>query len=235
MAAQTPYYDLTNFRNTIYSLNLAIETHYANLLLEGDATRIIYSDNSQALRKRAANQDWNTLYLPFMNYKVSKITGQTDRPWWNHLMNISGIWIEELQRKIRYTPVKVNYESTLFLHRDDSLQYAISTILVDDSNETILKPTITIDGEDLQLYGVLGYNFDYDPKYQESDWLEKNKIHSITLDFEFDYQIIQDNTTGFGIPETVLLEWGRLHNDGDILDDTYQFMVDRFNETVTQV
>ena len=232
MASVTSYYDLTNFRNTVYALNLKIEEHYSSLLLEGDATRIIYSDNSQALRKRAKDQDW---YLPFMNYKVNKIDGNTNRPWWNHYMNIAGVYIPELERKLRYTPIKVTYDSTLFLHRDDSLQYTIAKIIGDDSNETILSPIITIDDQEIQLQAILSYNFDYEPEFTESDWLDKNNIHSITLNFEFDYQIISDNTSNFGIPDTVLFEWGRLHNDGDILDNTYEFMIDRFNETVTQV
>jgi len=235
----TNYYDLTalNFRNTIYSLNLAVETHFANLIFQGDANRIIYSDNSNSLRKRAAGQAWNNLYLPFMNYKVKQISHPSpERPWFNHSMNIGGVWVEELQKKVRYTPIRVEYEATFFIERDDDMQYAMSEMVFDDSNETLLKPEITIDGQSLQLLAVLGYNYnlDYEPDFVQKDWFDKNEIHSIGLNFEFDYQYIKDNTSGFGIPDEVILNWGRLFDDGtSSVDEIYTFMIDRFNETVT--
>ena len=96
-----------NFRNTIYALNISIEEHFSELLFQNDATRIIYSDNGNAFRKRAAGQPWNNLMLPFMNYHLESITRDTDRQWWNHYNNISGVWVESLQRKIRYTPIYI--------------------------------------------------------------------------------------------------------------------------------
>jgi len=235
----TNFYDLTalNFRNTIYALNMAVETHFTNLILSNDGSRIIYSDNSNSLRKRAAGQAWNNLYLPFMNYSVKKVTHPSpERPWFNHGMNISGVWIEELQRKIRYTPIRVSYESTFFIHRSDDMHYAMMEMIFDDSNETLLRPEITIDGQTVQLLAVLGYNYnlDFEPDYVQKDWFEKNRIHSIGLNFEFDYMYIKDKSTGFGIPDEVILNWGRIfYDDTNNIDEIYNFMINRYSETVT--
>jgi hypothetical protein len=230
------YYDLTNFRNTIYALNITIETFYANLLFKGDGTRIIYADNGNSFRKRASHQEWNNLYLPFMNYHLESISDATDRLWWQHTANISGVWCEELQRKFRLAPIKVNYESSIFFHRSDDIHFAMQELMFDFSNETLFRPTITIDGQNVELLGVLGYNLDWEPDFEQKDWFDKNKIHSIALNFEFDYTYIKDETSGFGIPDEIIFNFGRLHDlpEDCTIDEINQFVLDRFNEkTIT--
>jgi len=237
------YYNLEalNFHNSIYALDITIESHFSNLLFGGDATRIIYADTSNAFRKRAKGKDWNNLYLPFMNYKISKIEQPAqNRAWWNNVGNTSGVWSEILQKKIRTTPIIVKYEATVFYHRNDDMQYAMSELIWDDSHETYFRPILTVDVEGTELTetvalnAILGYNLDFEPTYVQKDWFEQNRIHSITLDFEFDYSYIKDNTTGFGIPDQVLFDWGRLHcNDTSSVDEIYKFLIDRVHETVT--
>ena len=191
--ASTNYYDFSaeNFRNTIYALDLAIETFYSNLIFKGDTNRIIYSDNSNALRKRAGTQAWNNLYLPFMNYKLQKVDINTNRNWWHNITNIEGVWSEELQRKIRLAPIRAVYESTVFYHRNDDNLFGMHELIFDFNNETQLRPTLTVtqDSVDysLELLAILDYKLDYDPDYTEKDWFSQNRIHSIKLDFEFDY------------------------------------------------
>lgn len=231
------YYDNQNFRNSLYALDLSIETHLANLLFNGDATRIIVADNSNSLRERAKDQEWNSLFLPFLNYYCKKITLDTKRKWFNHILNVDGIWIEELQRKVRLAPIHVSYESSIYFHRNDDTHQAMLDLIFQSSNENLLQPSLQIDGgENLDLLAVMYYNLDFEPDFVQKDWFDKNRIHSITLNFEFDYTYIKDNTTGFGIPEEVVFNYGRIHNlETENYDEIMRFIINRFDETVTPI
>jgi len=193
MGSTESFYGVTidSFRNTIKALDIALENHFSSLILGDDLTRIIVADNAYAFRKRASRNDGN-ISLPFLNYYTTDINPSTDRFYWNHIANIEGIFSETLGRSIRIAPIRVSYESTLWINRYEDLLYAKQELIFDDSNETILYPTVEIEGNDLQIPAILGYNFNFRPNYTQNDWLENNNIQSIGLDFEFDYYMLKD-------------------------------------------
>ena len=53
---------------------------------------------------------------------------------------------------------------------------------------------------------MLDYKLDYDPVYDEQDWLKTNNIHSITLDFVAETFYVMDNED-ICVPRKVLLEF----------------------------
>ena len=226
MNLNTGPYHLGSWINTVYALDIAIENHLGYLLLDGDLSRIIYSDVAYALRKRYTSSSVQGLDLPFISYKISSLVGEgSDRQWWNHTANIEGIWVEELQRKLRYTPITVEYEVGVFTHKNIDNLYMQNQFMWDYSNETVLEPILEIDDLEFSIPAVLNHSINYDPAYSQSDWLQQNKIHSIEATLTFETFIIQDNYD-VSIPETVIFNF--LQNKGVTIEEgnNYQALKD---------
>lgn len=231
------FYSDSVFRNTVYAANAALVSHFASMLLDGDASRVVYSSTEYALHRRIeTGQEWNNANLPFMNYKVESVENGVDRRWWNAVLNTDGMWISELGRKVRLTPVTISYDATLFIHRDDEMQFAMAELLWDDSNETQVPFAISIEHEgtahDLGFPAVLGYNLQYEPQFSRSDWLEQNKIHSIQINPSLETFIMKESYDAW-VPEEVVFNFARsVGEDPQTYDEAYTFLVDHMNERV---
>lgn len=232
-----------SFKNTIHAANIAIWDHYADIFFGGDLDRIIYCSSDFAFRKRTRNQTNNNLNLPFMSFKIAPggITNGGERNWWNMGLNTRGMFIEELQRKIRLQPIEIEYDSKLFVHKESDAQFAMSLLHWDDSNETLLTPEITIEVDDgtsgtiehtIKNIGVLRYNADFTPDYNESDWLEKNKIRVIDIGMSLEtFMILEDFR--FGLPTKVIMDFAvrsDIANEDESVDIVYEKVLDRISE-----
>ncbi|MBD3216531.1 MAG: hypothetical protein GF311_28210 [Candidatus Lokiarchaeota archaeon] len=197
------YYPVNNLLNSIYALNIAIESHFGNLLLEGDLGRIVYASNDFALRRWAENKarlpivdnTGNPYNLPFFNYKLKSdgYTNGTNRAWFSNAANTYGIWAPDLGKKIRMLNVTLAYEATLFVMQDIDSIYTATNMLWDDSNETILDYYLQIDSQAIKNIAVLNYDMDFQDRFNETDWLEKNNIRTVGFDFSFETFIILEN------------------------------------------
>ena len=229
------YFENQNFLNTKYAMDITIETHLAGLVLLDATDRITYASNEYALRKRAQDQEHNNLNLPFMNYKIDDFAfGAT--PWWNNNLFSRGIYLPELGQKIRMSPVSLNYEATFWAHRDDEILYAFSELRFDADSKTTLTSSIEISGIDVPFPGQLSYtNLNFTPKYNEQDWLDRNKIHTITLDFAVITWIMKTNLD-IVIPNKIILEFQALHGIEDTVsyEETINLIIDHFNEDVDE-
>lgn len=227
----------TNFINTLYSLNNALEKKYIDMLLNSEAGRIIYAKNNFAMRKRAigdndtVGQPLNNLNLPFMNYKVKGSTNKTERPWFNMIASVEGIYVPELERKLRIQPVTIEYDATLWLYRDDDTQYAWNKLIFDQAVETIVRYSVEILGQEVSCIAIVNYNLQKDPLYGEAEWIEKNQIHSISLDFEVQTFLIESNVN-ICIPQQVLFSFAAM-NEIDVANltpaDIKVLMVNHYN------
>lgn len=225
-----------SFYNEVYALDIEVEKYLAGLLFGGsdELSRVIYSGVDYSLRKRSSTSDTQSLDLPFACYKMTGfVEGNSERQWFNNEANTLGYWIEELQRKIRYTPVTIEYEIGVFAHRFSDNVYFQRQLLWDKSNETVLEPLIEVDSTTtLKLPAALSdRGFNFNPRYTRSDWLTTNKIHSIEATLSFETFILLDNTD-VTIPETVLLNFVR--NKGEEteeIEDLYAATVAYLDET----
>lgn len=226
------FFDHTNFINNIYALDIALENHFGQIF-DGDLSRIIYASNTYAFRKRASQSgdiSIDNLNLPFMNYYLTDISLSTDRSWWNNVLQVQGVYVDALGKKVRVVPVQVQYESVLFIERMDDNLLAFSTFLSDNSNETVLYPTVTIDNQEISFTGVLSYNFSYNTLYDQTDWLKQNNIHTIQLDFNFNTQLLYTNESNFGISDEVILEFLTYKSGADFdTDNPYNTLREYFD------
>lgn len=210
------YYDAINnstYLNTIYSADIALENHFANMLFGGDLNRIIYSSNQYAFRKRAQleQKDYSALNLPFMNYKNPQhINPDTDRFYWNHIVQLEGLYSDQLGRKIRAIPFRIEYESSIWFHQAFDLQYAMSLLNNDYSNETIVPSYVTVKDKDnidvdIEIPLYLGHNFSAN-EYEEDQWLEENRIFNQGIDFIVDGMMLFDDSP-VSLSESISLDF----------------------------
>ena len=225
------FLDKTNFINTLYALDIAIENHFSNLLLGGDISRVVYSDTSFALRRRVKDSNWDESFLPFMNYSVDSISEGTNRSIWSSSGKIGGIWVRELNKYMRMAPVTISFDSTVWYHQHLDNLFALTEVVWDDTSETIIDYSVNvldIDGveQELKMFGILAYNFSYNPSFSRSDWLQENKIHSNSLNFEIQTYILKEGSEAW-LPEEVVFEFARGKGmNPEEYDDTISIMHD---------
>jgi hypothetical protein len=241
--------ELSNFLNIFYSANIALENYFTNWLFHGEKDRMIYASTEYAFRRRIElkSQDptsvsLNTLDFPFMNYRGTML-GTTDRPWKNQNLFSTGIYIPELEQKVRINPVTFEYDATIFCHRDDELQYLSSELAWDNEQETQLEKnidySISIDGNDIILPGLIEYNLNHDTMYNENDWLQQNKVHTVEADFTLQTFLLKlenpysdSNTDGkFAITNEVCLLFQNLHPETDEIasEEIYTYINDYYS------
>ena len=163
-----------------------------------------------------------------MNYYGRPILG-TERKYWKSELNTSGVFIDELGYKIRMTPVTFKYESTFYFHKEFDNQYAYDILAWDDSDETQINYEVLVDGYNIPNIGILSYNLDYDAIYNENDWLQQNKIHTVKADFELQTYMLKGNSSGFGLVEQCILDFYTLHGINDDVQDYKQIIIEYFN------
>lgn len=187
-----PFYygnQMKSWANTpmVYSLDIAIENHFSSIL-ELPLDRIIYASNEYCFRERTRKNNGD-LNLPFVNYYRTGYE-KSEREWFNNYSNKYGLIDREnkftslLGGRLRVYPITITYEATAFFSQNKDCEYAMNKLLFEDSNETILNPQLETDkGDIIENIAIFDSDLSYNPTYQESDWLEQNRIWTIGIDF----------------------------------------------------
>jgi hypothetical protein len=236
MAVLNSFYSTNSFLNITYAIDIALYEHFGNLLLNGDQTRVVYSSNAYALRKRSDGNRGN-LDFPFLNFKTTNYESGL-RIWWNLSAWTKGIFLPDLEMKVITYPVTISYEASFWCKRDDEIRYAMSELLYDADNKTILKPEIEINSQIVYFPALVEYSPSYEPQYNEQDWLERNKIHTMTMDFTIDTFALKTNED-VSIPTEVLANFAMKNNIEEAINSedynhTYQLVVDHISEDVSE-
>lgn len=219
MTKPQPFYygeQMKSWANTpmSYAMDIAIENHFSDVL-EFPLDRIIYASNEYCFRERTRTNG-GELNLPFLNYYRIGFE-DAERPWKNDYSNRFGLIDREnkftsiLGGKMRIYPITISYEGTAFFAQNKDCEYAMNKLLFDNSNETIVKPQVeTNDGDIITNAGLMNFDIEYNPTYQESDWLEQNRIWTIGIDFTITTYMIGNfdtNPDNLHVAKSVLLEF----------------------------
>lgn len=219
MTKPRPFYygeQMKSWANTpmSYAMDIAIENHLAKTL-EFPLDRIIYASNEYCFRERTRTNK-GELNLPFLNYYRIGFD-ESSRPWKNDYSNRFGLidrnnkFTSLMGGKMRIYPIDINYEATVFFAQNKDCEYAMNKLLFEDSNETVLNPQIeTNDGDIIKNVAIFNSEPEYNPTYQESDWLEQNRIWTIGIDFTITTYMIGNfdtNPDNLHVAKSVLLEF----------------------------
>jgi hypothetical protein len=206
------YYDYNKTATPYYAVHIALENYFSNMFFNEDVSRIVYASNDYAFRARSGqNKDESNLDFPFLNYRRTSWDLYEDVYKLTVPSLVSGIFIEELGAKVQLDPVVINFESTLWFSREDDMAYAYRLLRKDAEALTEIPFTLEIDNQEFDLWCQLDYEtLEYDPDYNENDWLEQNHIHSISMDFSikmFDLWTEDPSAGNFSITERVLFDY----------------------------
>lgn len=186
------YYS-TEFINTYYAMNIALENYFADNLLKGDTTRVIKSSTRLALRKRSQSSDSSSLLeMPFLNYELTGTNKRTERQLANNEARQMGIFVGDIPSNVRIIPYQFSYEAVLWIGRSDDMWQAQHILTDLDSDETVLTASAVFIAEDdvehtFPIPVILGdFQMTMDQEYKEIDWFEVNKVHSLGMKFSVD-------------------------------------------------
>ena len=236
------YFAERDFINIKTSLIISIFEYFESLFFEGENGRVIYASDSFAFRRRnqLLNKDEanhpllaQNLNLPFANFYITGISSNTDRNWKSRPLELSGIMDWSVNKKLRLSPVQISFEATIYTEKETDKNYVTSQIIWEDILETKLKPLFEIEGEIFSNIALVGYTGNFTDQYQESDWLEKNKIRATSFDFTVDTYLVRTNSLGFCIPKTVLASFTSSQDiktfDPENYDELLNGVIDHIN------
>jgi len=240
------YFAERNFINTKTSLIISVFEYFESLFFEGESGRIIYASDSFAFRRRnqlLAKENANhpllvqNLNLPFANFYITGISSNTNRNWKSRPLELEGIMDWDINKKIRLSPAKIEFEATIYTEKETDKNYVTSQIIWEDILETKLKPLFEIDGEVFANMALVSYTGNFTNQYSEGDWLEKNKIRATSFDFTIDTYLVRTNSSGFCIPKTVLASFASTHNINNYKVENYDELlngvISHINENVS--
>jgi len=213
-----PFFKKTYY-STILSTNIALAQYLANVLFDDDLGRLVWASSDKMFRKRQEqvlkrSPNIGTLDFPFCSFRLTQDSSSksTKRPWRNQALNVEGVWIEELGRKVRVTPIQINYEGVVCVQHDTDLYWLQQLLVWDDSNETLLAPvleTVSDSGkkEEIKNIAVVDLVPHMNSRFQEDDWVRNNKIQTIDLDIQIDTYLLLDNRAGYWLTVKSTLEF----------------------------
>ncbi len=238
VSSVNPFYVYSRSSQPFFQLHISLKEHFSNLLYDGDQTRLVYTQNDNALRKRQdGNFEDTNLFFPFMNYKRTPdfnpdpVSGR-----WNNKLYASGVYIDALGMKVKANPVNISFEGMIWLSTEQDLAETFRRLRMDADNFTELTYTVVINGVELPLNLELGYDtLQYDPEFTDRDWLEKNKIHTIRVDFSVNTFLIEtvnpDDTLEYSITEKVIYDFKNKNCLGEITyEETIDWLIDEYDD-----
>jgi hypothetical protein len=224
----------SNYLMFSYAFDIAFEKMLADLFFNGDLSRIIYSGNNYCFRKRSRNNQESSLDLPFINYKLVS-TDKEPMIRSNYPASRRGIYIEELGTYVKYLPVTLSYEITFWSATDYDARVADALwselrVLVSK-----LQYGVEINQKFLPLIGIFKWGgIDFEPEYEEQDWLEKEKIHSVAVNLDIEtFQIWTPANFKASVPESLILDFvtqKRLVPSGTIVEKHEELINEYFSE-----
>lgn len=219
----------------LIATKIGIESFFYDTFFKTDTNRIVYSTTDFALQKRSSNSVWNNSLLPFMNYRETSLEPENDRSWESFRNLKHGVYIDSLGMKVRFTPVTLNFDSTMWFSSERDLNIAFQKLIDVSSAETNINFDININGIPIQLNGLFDLTgLEYKPGFEENDWLLSNKVSTIKTDFKIQTLLpMIDKQPKYSLTEKVILKFGTLIDAEGNLEEQYEAILNHFGESIS--
>lgn len=236
------YYDYDKNTEFFYPLNISLINHFANLLYDGDVTRMVYATNDYSFRARSdKNKKDSTLDLPYMSFKRTNISLATDWNRWSTQSVIDGIYVPELGEKVRLIPIQIDFEGLIITASEKDNFMSFKRIMLDNAARTVFSYDYLINNCEINNHIEIFYDDpDYDPTWNENDWLVQNKMHSVGLNFNIrtfmtDIDRADGRGGNYSLTEKVIFDFTVNNMNGNATyEERLEFIVNQFDETVLQ-
>lgn len=227
--AAQKYYKHENFVAGYYALYVALETWLAANIFRQDMSRIFLASNDYAFRRRFELTDTSVAYdnvaasslqFPFANYWPGNTGWAPDTRVAANTAALVVSGISHQTRALRAIAVTTTLESAFYFDREDDARLAYEKLLWLSFRERYLYTTIAWKDEQLGLpLNVKVQNLAFNPSFKENDWLQQNRIFTITAEFElrsysiqpplqpkYDSNILVEDDEKFTLTEEVILQ-----------------------------
>ncbi len=231
------YFTDTNYINFVDSINIGIKDHYSELI-GLTFPQMVYASNAYAFRRRS-DENRGNLALPFLNFKLKNITEDNTYKNWQYNVEHTGIYIEELGIKVAIRPVSYNYECSFWCNLEIENHYTMTKVVMhgDDPSTVKFFPQYGSHVFPMQGHLVWSGGPTMDSQYTENDWLVRNNIHNISMDFELKSFIALSNTD-ITIPDNILFKFGVSQFGPDATklssQELYTMVINHFSDTVEE-
>lgn len=194
------YYQSTRDSNIIDTnlvCRFGMEFFLSNLLFKGDLSRVVYSKEDIAFRRRVEtvgkgdvennNYNYINLDLPYAVYSQTGSYEEDDR---GSTQNVGQIVLGQVQPEsgivLKAAALKIKYSATAFFARRDDINIASQLLYWEKTPKFpvyyIVQHELYGWPIDIPVFITLD-SFDSNVEYAEKDWLEKSKIFPIKMEF----------------------------------------------------
>lgn len=214
------------FFNNILSTNISLYKYLADQFFDGDMGRVVWASTDMMFRRRqeqladrkqnnSPKDNLNVLDMPFCSFRITQdgIRPGTERNWWNASLAVKGMWFEKLGRRLTLLPATINYEACFCCNHDTDLYWMQQEQIWDKGLETILESFVDATANDGSVHTLKNIIIhDVEPhvnqQFSEREWLEKNKIQTVTMDISCQtWLIAEDEHHRYSVTKNVIFDF----------------------------
>lgn len=195
---QSTFFDHSTYSNVFYAAQIPLEYYLADVLMRTDLTRIQWSSDAYAFRRRFELSDSqnggdfgaiqpSSLNLPFVNYWYENgvFWEPDDRPFSiNSQQILRGQWEEGLPSRLYAIAVKTPMIATAYYSTDQDARLAYELLMWErqPKGPIQLSSSVTWKDTDIQIpVFVTIESVNFNPKFTEVDWLKTQRIFPMQI------------------------------------------------------
>lgn len=194
------YYVHDSYIPVYYYVYEALEKWLADVVFREDRSRIILSSNEFAFRRRFELTDMSrpykeleisSLHFPFANYWPLNIGWDREERLAANpaVLLYTGIYTN--RSRIRASNANIAIPVNFYFDREDDARLAYSKLYFYTFNEFSQEEKITFQNEEIGLPVVISLkSLQFNPQFNETDWLKQNRIFVITANINLRTYII---------------------------------------------
>ena len=194
------YYIHDSFIPVYYYVYEALEKWLANTVFREDRSRVILSSNEYAFRRRFELTDMSrpykdleisSLHFPFANYWPLNIGWDREERIAANPATLLYTGIYTSRSCIRASNANISIPVNFYFDREDDARFAYSKLYFYTFNEFNQEERITFQNEEIGLPVVISIkSLQFNPQYNETDWLKQNRIFVVTANMNLRTYII---------------------------------------------
>lgn len=188
------YYIHRNYVPVYYYIYMELEDWISRNIFRNDTSRVFLASNEYAFRRRFeltdTSKDYHdieasSLRFPFSNYWPLNSGWQPDQRVAGNQASMIYLGIYEGTTKVRAAGVVLNIPTTFYFDREDDARLAYDNLWFKSYNEHYYQMDVPYANNTLKLPFVIKLNgLGFNPQANEKDWLNKNRIFIISVNFE---------------------------------------------------
>ena len=184
------YYIHDSYIPVYYYVYEALEKWLANTVFREDRSRIILSSNEFAFRRRFELTDMtrpykdleiSSLHFPFANYWPMNIGWDREERIAANPATLLYTGLYTSRSCIRASNANIAIPVNFYFDREDDARFAYSKLYFYTFNEFSQEETMTFQNEEVGLPVVISIkSLQFNPQYNETDWLKQNRIFIVS-------------------------------------------------------